>query len=294
MSTRATRLFAVALIPAAALLFGAERALATADAGGDPKATASAPTTDKTVHTVKVVVTKDGENGEPTTMVFDSDDPEAGASAVFVGEDGKVQTFEAPVGAPGNFHWISSDSEPHGYLGAFLTDLTPELRTHFGASAEAGVMVGKVEAGSPAEAAGLQVGDVITAVDGERVASSGDVRRRIRALDDGETAALEVRRDGKLVNLAATVVQRQVPEVDASRFIWHAGDAPGVYELDTEAMGDAVKRLSDRVASPEFQGKLIRLQGAEGDLNKRLEELEAKLKDLERQLDETKAKKSDG
>ena len=78
-------------------------------------------------------------------MVFDSDDPEAGASAVFVGEDGKVQTFEAPAGGPGNFHWISSDSEPHGYLGAFLTDLTPELRTHFGASAEAGVMVGKVE-----------------------------------------------------------------------------------------------------------------------------------------------------
>ena len=292
MSTRTARLFALALIPAAALLFGAGRALAM-DAGGDPKA-AAAPTADPSTHTVKVIVTKDGEDGQPTTVVFNSDDPEADGSAFFVGDDGKFETFEAPAGGPGNFHWVTADSEPHGYLGAFLTDLTPELRTHFGASAEAGVMVGRVEPGSPAEAAGLQVGDVITAVDGERIAASGDVRRRIRSLDDGETAALEVRRDGKLVNLNATIVQRQVPEVDARRFFWHAGDAPGVFEVDTEAMGDAVKRLSDRVASPEFQGKLIRLQGAEGDLNKRLEELEAKLKDLERQLDETKAKKSDG
>jgi len=272
MTSRVTRFFAVALIPAAALLFGAERALAMG-AGGDPSAASSTPTPTadcaqapedckKAVHHVKVIVRKDGEDAEPTAMVFDSDDPEASAG-------------------------------PRGYLGALLTDLTPELRTHFGASAEAGVMVGRVEPGSPAEAAGLQVGDVITALDGERVATGGDVRRRIRALADGETAALEVRRDGKLLNLNATVVQRQVPEVDARRFFWRSDDAPGVYQLDAEAMGDAVKRLSDKVASPEFQGKLMRLQGAEGDLNRRLEELEVKLKDLERQLAAGKAKQGE-
>ena len=41
-----------------------------------------------------------------------------------------------------------------GYLGVGLTELTPELRTHFGVPEESGVMVSKVEPGSPAEKAG--------------------------------------------------------------------------------------------------------------------------------------------
>jgi len=59
----------------------------------------------------------------------------------------------------------------------------------------AGVIVRRVNPDSPAEKAGLQVGDVIVAVDGRPVADVGDVRNRIglvaRARDGRRFVALE-------------------------------------------------------------------------------------------------------
>src|SRR5258708_4887988 len=68
-----------------------------------------------------------------------------------------------------------------GYLGVELTELTPELRAHFGAPQDTGVMVARVVAGSPADKAGLKVGDIITSLDGKAVESSSDGRDRGRA-----------------------------------------------------------------------------------------------------------------
>jgi predicted metalloprotease with PDZ domain len=83
-----------------------------------------------------------------------------------------------------------------GYLGVELTELTPELRTHFGAPSDAGVMVARVVPDSPADRAGLKVGDILTALDGKPVASSWDVRARVRPMEEGAMLPLEVRRDG--------------------------------------------------------------------------------------------------
>ena len=46
-------------------------------------------------------------------------------------------------------------------LGVGLTDLTPELREHFGVGGDAGVMISRVVEDSPAAKAGLRVGDII-------------------------------------------------------------------------------------------------------------------------------------
>lgn len=294
-------LLAAALLVAAALLF-APGAPATAGAGaGDgskpppqaaaPAAPAAAPDADtKVQRRVKVLVRQDGDAETERVVIAPEPGEQGGPYAVFVGEDGEVETLTGPGGAHGFRFVTGGEGGPRGYLGVVLTDLTPELRTHFGAPAEAGVLVGKVEPGSPAEAAGLRVGDVITAVDGERVGGSGDVRRRVRALADGETAAVEVRRDGKLVHVNVTVVHREVPEIDARRFVWQLDGEPGAYEVDLEGMDDAVKRMAEKFSGPEFQGRVLRLQSAEGDLAKRLEELEAKLQDLERQLADSRKK----
>jgi len=110
-------------------------------------------------------------------------------------------------GNPGGFEFHQGR---HGgtWLGVQLAPLTPELRIHFGVPSEAGVMISKVMDESPAFRAGLQVGDIITALDGEPVASSGSLARSIGGREDGETVILEVWRNGGLEQVSAVVEDR--------------------------------------------------------------------------------------
>ncbi|MDE2691038.1 MAG: PDZ domain-containing protein [Acidobacteriota bacterium] len=109
------------------------------------------------------------------------------------------------------------------FLGVQLSDLTPELRTHFGVPEDAGVMVGKLVDGSPAFRAGLEVGDIVTAVDGEPVASAAALARAIRGHEDGNTVVLEVWRDGRMQKISATLEERE-RRVEMSRAVSAASD----------------------------------------------------------------------
>ena len=109
------------------------------------------------------------------------------------------------------------------FLGVQLSELTPELRTHFGVPEDAGVMVGKLVDGSPAFRAGLEVGDIVTAVDGEPVASSSALARAIRDHEDGDTVVLEVWRDGRMQKISATL-EEQERRVEMSRAMSAASD----------------------------------------------------------------------
>src|SRR4051812_29010602 len=101
-----------------------------------------------------------------------------------------------------------------GYLGVGLTDLTPELRAHFGVPEDSGVMVSKVEPGSPAEKAGIRVGDILTRIDGNALKSSWSLMGKVRQLDDGQQIPIEIWRNGKAQTLTATVVEKERPELD--------------------------------------------------------------------------------
>src|SRR5207302_451514 len=76
------------------------------------------------------------------------------------------------------------------FLGAALVTLTPELRQQYGFAPDRGAVVGQVVAGSPAENAGLQVGDVVSAVDGEAVDSAEKLSRLIRQHKPGDRVQL--------------------------------------------------------------------------------------------------------
>ena len=95
------------------------------------------------------------------------------------------------------------------FLGVQLTELTPELRTHFGVPDDAGVMVGKVVDDSPALRAGLEVGDIVTAVGDKPVASASALARAIRGNEDGDTVVLEVWRDGRVQKIDAALEERE-------------------------------------------------------------------------------------
>lgn len=228
---------------------------------------------------VKVLVADDlmadDEDGEPRVFRWRT-------------EDGELTEFEP--GAFPNAFFVSAS--PRGFLGVQLVELTPELREHYGVSADVGVLVGKVVAGSPAEEAGLRVGDVLTGLDGEAVASAVDVRRHVGALEDGEVVALELYRDGQRLERTARVVERERPQVDVRRFLerheLEGGDGQGAwsYEIDTGEMGQALEELRVRITDPEFKERLMHFSNREEQLEKRIEELEARIEELARALEE--------
>ena len=99
----------------------------------------------------------------------------------------------APAAAP-----VQDDDEP-GFLGVTVDGMTDQLRTHFGAPKDSGVLVSEVGDGTPAEDAGLAAGDVIVAFDGQDVQSSGQLARAIRRAGAGSDVTLEIVRDGRLI-----------------------------------------------------------------------------------------------
>lgn len=147
-------------------------------------------------------------------------------------------------------------------LGVTATSMTDELRGFFGARAGAGILVQGVATGTTAERAGVRVGDVIIAVDGDAIADVGDVAR---ALDDrgrGDRVEIEVVRDRKARRLVGEIQD----DASARAPTWRGGDLH-IEGLPPEAL--------------RFFG------GAEGDeaLREQLDALGARLDRLERQLD---------
>jgi serine protease Do len=92
-------------------------------------------------------------------------------------------------------------------LGIVPDDLIPELAQQYDLPVREGIIVRQVEPGSPAARAGLQLADIITQIDGQRVTTSGDLRRILRARRPGDTVRLTVVRApdrGKATTLTLT------------------------------------------------------------------------------------------
>lgn len=184
-----------------------------------------------------------------------------------------------------------------GFVGVGLLDLTPELREHFGVKGESGVLVSKVEDGSPANKAGIKVGDVITGIDGEAVKSSWEISAKVRGLDEGEPAAFEIVRGGRTQNVSVTVEKRDLPALDMAPYFMRSpnGEQGYLLKLDRDKL---LKDLPEVIQVPKWRGTLEGKEGERFDvllggprsarelaLEKRLKELEKRLGELEKLLE---------
>lgn len=98
-------------------------------------------------------------------------------------------------------------------LGVMVMSLTPELRKHFGAPEDRGVLVAHVEPGTPAASAGIEVGDVIVGVRGQKIDAAFDVISALDELGKGEHARVDVVRDGTSRTLDATLASPGAPHL---------------------------------------------------------------------------------
>ncbi len=90
-------------------------------------------------------------------------------------------------------------------LGVQMQDITPELAKAFDIKSQQGAVVTRVAKDSAADKAGLKIGDVITAIDGEKLLNADNLRNSIGLLMVGQTITLDIIRDGKNKTLTAKV-----------------------------------------------------------------------------------------
>ncbi len=146
---------------------------------------------------VRLTITRGGSEQELTaTLSKRKMDTILGGSMPRVlrgGDEDGVRVFPGnnwppSIGGDGPFIWTMGANRR---IGVSTQTLTKQLADYFGVSA--GVLVTSVTENSPAAKAGLKAGDVITAVDGEKVSSPGDLVQGIGKKENGDVSLTIVR-----------------------------------------------------------------------------------------------------
>ncbi len=100
---------------------------------------------------------------------------------------------------------IKTGHVDRGRLGVTVQGMNQTLANSFGMKSPAGALVSSVEPGGPAAKAGLQPGDVITALNGQPVADSTSLPSQVAGLVPGTSAKVMVWRDKSSKDLDVTI-----------------------------------------------------------------------------------------
>ena len=98
-----------------------------------------------------------------------------------------------------------------GWLGVQIQEISQDLAESFGLDSAAGALVSQVLDDSPALAAGIEVGDVITEVDGNTVISSSQVAHFVGAIVPDRSILIKVVRGGEKVDVDVIIGQLPQP-----------------------------------------------------------------------------------
>lgn len=92
-----------------------------------------------------------------------------------------------------------------GALGIGAQDITPELAAAFNLSIDKGAVVTEIMLNSPAEKAGIQVGDIITSINGAEVKNSNDVVNTVAFLRVDSKTTITLLRNNKPITVQASL-----------------------------------------------------------------------------------------
>ena len=127
-----------------------------------------------------------------------------------------------------------------GWLGVRIQQLDDATADHLGLPDTSGALVAQVDAGSPADDAGLRRRDVITEFNGRDVADMEALPKLVAALPGGATASVKVIRDGKAKKLSVTL-----GELESSTVVASKTTSP---DSDSNAYGLSVQELTPSIA----------------------------------------------
>ncbi len=121
-----------------------------------------------------------------------------------------------------------------GLLGVQVQDLTPELIKAMGLEVTEGALVSGLTKGSAADKAGIQAGDVIVRFDNRPVKNSASLRNMVGLKRVGESATVELIRDGKPMTVTVTIgkptsaeaISGEIPLLEGAQFAEIPQDHP--------------------------------------------------------------------
>jgi serine protease Do len=152
------------------------------------------------------VAVNPGNSGGP---LFNARGEVVGINSQIYSQSGGYQgvSFAIPVDLAVNVkdQIVRTGKVEHARLGVSVQEVNQSLADSFGLDRPAGALVANVEKGSPAEKAGLQTGDVIRSINGQQIIASGDLSAAVSAATPGQQAKLQVWRQGKPVDVTATL-----------------------------------------------------------------------------------------
>ncbi len=130
-----------------------------------------------------------------------------------VSEDAQGLGFAIPidVAKPMMAQAVAGEELARPWIGVYYTAITPGIAEQEGLPVEYGALIGTTDGsdpifpGSPAEAAGLETGDIIVGINGTQVTADSDLSMLILPFAPGETITLRVLRDGSTREIDVTL-----------------------------------------------------------------------------------------
>jgi len=130
-----------------------------------------------------------------------------------------------------------------GRIGVGIAEVTKDVAEALGLQRVSGALVRSVEAGSPAEKGGVEVGDIITRFDGRPIERSSDLPRLVGGTRPGTQVTMQVWRKGTNRDLALTVAELEPDR--AARAENRGAPAEGKERSATNMLGVTVSDISD-------------------------------------------------
>ena len=142
-----------------------------------------------------------------------------GGNSMSGGEGGNIGIgFAIPVNMAEHVmeQLVKNGKVTRGYMGAYLQGINANVARSFGLKDSNGALVDSVEAGKPADKAGMKQGDVITAIDGQPVDGPNALTNHVIDLAPGTTITLDGYRDGRPIQFHVTLGTRPGPDEESA------------------------------------------------------------------------------
>lgn len=189
--------------------FGLEQSVSTGIVSSLYRSTMLQGTTGNTIYTNLIQTDAAINPGNSGGALVDSEGKLVGINSIIESASGSSSGVGFAI--PGNYavevaqKIINGETVTHAYLGGSFQTVTAQNARRNNLSVNQGAYVAEVTSGSPAEQAGIQQGDIITAIDGDEITSSDGVVLAVRSHNVGDTVSVTLMRGTREMTVQVTL-----------------------------------------------------------------------------------------